>query len=116
VDRSLGAGKPKGGTDPIMEKFNHQCVQAHVGSDIRGSVVFASQPTGIITQEECDQPAEGLASASALKCFSMERSKSKRRRHSHGQRKRRLTEITGPCGAARSLPQRPSRPIRVSDR
>lgn len=57
-------GRFKGGTDPIMEKFNESIStdRRMWSQDIRGSIAFAKANvlTGIITQEEGDILVEGL--------------------------------------------------------
>jgi argininosuccinate lyase len=57
-------GRFKGGTDPIMEKFNESISfdKRMWSQDLRGSVAFAkaNAKAGIITQEECDQICAGL--------------------------------------------------------
>lgn len=57
-------GRFKGGTDPIMEKFNESLWfdKRMWAQDIRGSVAYAKAigKVGIITQEEVDLLIEGL--------------------------------------------------------
>ena len=57
-------GRFKGGTEPIMEKFNESLWfdKRMWAQDIRGSVAYAKAigKVGIITQEEVDLIVEGL--------------------------------------------------------
>jgi argininosuccinate lyase len=57
-------GRFKGGTDPVMEKFNESLSfdKRMWAQDLKGSMAFAKAnvTTGILTQQECDQIVQGL--------------------------------------------------------
>lgn len=94
-------GRFKGGTDPIMEKFNESISfdQRMWSQDIRGSIAFAKANalTGIITQAECDTLVDGLNKVNqewALGTFEIKAGDE----DIHTANERRLTEIVGPVG------------------
>lgn len=94
-------GRFKGGTDPIMEKFNESisfdkrmCMQ-----DLQGSIAYAKATTkvGIITEEERDQLISGLEKVKeewANGSFEIKAGDE----DIHTANERRLTEIVGPVG------------------
>jgi argininosuccinate lyase len=94
-------GRFKGGTDPIMEKFNESIsvCKRMWDQDIRGSVAFAKAncKVGIITQEECDQLVDGLAKVRAEWADGTFEIKAGDE-DIHTANERRLTEIVGPVG------------------
>ena len=57
-------GRFKGGTDPVMEKFNESLSfdKRMWSQDITGSIAYAKATTkvGILTQDECDAIVSGL--------------------------------------------------------
>jgi len=94
-------GRFKGGTDPIMEKFNESISfdQRMWSQDIRGSIAFAKANAlaGIITQEECNALVDGLNKVSdewANGTFEIKAGDE----DIHTANERRLTEIVGPVG------------------
>jgi len=94
-------GRFKGGTDPIMEKFNESIsVDKRMwDQDIRGSVAYAKAivKVGIITEEEGNQLIEGLgAVAEEWKNGTFEIKPGDEDIHTANER--RLTEIAGPVG------------------
>mmetsp|Transcript_18227 Transcript_18227/g.39731 ORF Transcript_18227/g.39731 Transcript_18227/m.39731 type:complete len:472 (+) Transcript_18227:146-1561(+) len=94
-------GRFKGGTDPIMEKFNESLWfdKRMWAQDIRGSVAYAKAigKVGIITQEEVDLLIEGLGKVHK----EWEEGKFEIKpgdEDIHTANERRLTEIIGPTG------------------
>jgi len=94
-------GRFKGGTDPIMEKFNESIGfdKRMWDQDIRGSVAYAKAifKVGIISEEERDQLVEGLGKVSeewANGTFEIKPGDE----DIHTANERRLTEIIGPTG------------------
>ena len=94
-------GRFKGGTDPIMEKFNESISfdKRMWSQDIRGSIAFAkaNAKVGIITQEESDALVQGLEqvhSEWANGTFEIKAGDE----DIHTANERRLTELVGPVG------------------
>lgn len=94
-------GRFKGGTDPIMEKFNESIGfdQRMWSEDVRGSIAFAkaNAKAGILTQEECDILVQGLNQVHeewATETFEIKPGDE----DIHTANERRLTEIVGPVG------------------
>ncbi|CAB9508562.1 Argininosuccinate lyase [Seminavis robusta] len=94
-------GRFKGGTDPIMEKFNESIGfdKRMWDQDIRGSVAYAKAicKVGIISEEEKDQLVEGLEKVReewANGTFELKPGDE----DIHTANERRLTEIIGPTG------------------
>jgi len=94
-------GRFKGGTDPIMEKFNESIsVDRRMWSqDINGSIAYAKAigKVEIITQEEVDQLVVGLEKVGeewAAGTFEIKAGDE----DIHTANERRLTEIVGPVG------------------
>lgn len=94
-------GRFKGGTDPIMEKFNESISfdQRMWDQDIRGSIAYAKAivKAGIVTKEEGDLLIEGLGKVSeewANGKFIIKPGDE----DIHTANERRLTEIIGPTG------------------
>mmetsp|Transcript_28333 Transcript_28333/g.35033 ORF Transcript_28333/g.35033 Transcript_28333/m.35033 type:complete len:468 (+) Transcript_28333:161-1564(+) len=94
-------GRFKGGTDPIMEKFNESISfdKRMWDQDIRGSVAYAKAilKVGIITEKECNLLVEGLGKVSeewASGKFEIKAGDE----DIHTANERRLTEIIGSTG------------------
>jgi argininosuccinate lyase len=94
-------GRFKGGTDPIMEKFNSSMsvCKRMWDQDIRGSIAYAKAivKVGIITEEEGDLLVEGLGKVSeewASGTFEIKAGDE----DIHTANERRLTEIIGTVG------------------
>eukprot|EP00594_Rhizosolenia_setigera_P015466 CAMPEP_0178958706 /NCGR_PEP_ID=MMETSP0789-20121207/11804_1 /TAXON_ID=3005 /ORGANISM="Rhizosolenia setigera, Strain CCMP 1694" /LENGTH=461 /DNA_ID=CAMNT_0020641467 /DNA_START=95 /DNA_END=1477 /DNA_ORIENTATION=+ len=94
-------GRFKGGTDPIMEKFNESINfdKRMWKEDIQGSVAYAKAivKAGIISEEEGKQLVEGLAKVKAEwedGSFQLKPGDE----DIHTANERRLTEIIGPVG------------------
>lgn len=94
-------GRFKGGTDPIMEKFNESIHfdKRMWSQDIRGSIAYAKaiHKVGIITEEEKDTLVEGLGKVGeewANGTFEIKTGDE----DIHTANERRLTEIIGPTG------------------
>mmetsp|Transcript_6070 Transcript_6070/g.7495 ORF Transcript_6070/g.7495 Transcript_6070/m.7495 type:complete len:476 (-) Transcript_6070:1087-2514(-) len=94
-------GRFKGGTDPIMEKFNESISfdQRMWDQDIRGSIAYAKaiQKVNIITEEECTLLIEGLTKVRnewSTNTFQIKPGDE----DIHTANERRLTEIIGPTG------------------
>ena len=94
-------GRFKGGTDPIMEKFNESISfdKRMWSQDIRGSIAFAkaNAKVGIITQEESDALVQGLEQVHnewANGTFEIKAGDE----DIHTANERRLTELVGPVG------------------
>ena len=94
-------GRFKGGTDPIMEKFNESISfdKRMWSQDIRGSIAFAKANAlvGIITPEESDALVKGLEQVYeewANGAFEIKAGDE----DIHTANERRLTEIVGPVG------------------
>jgi len=94
-------GRFKGGTDPIMEKFNESLSfdKRMWAQDIRGSIAYAKaiNKVGIITDEECSQLVSGLEQVQAE--WAAEKFLEKPGDEDiHTANERRLTEIIGAVG------------------
>lgn len=94
-------GRFKGGTDPIMEKFNESISfdKRMWDQDIRGSIAYAKSIAlvGIITEEEASTLVDGLGKVSeewANGIFEIKAGDE----DIHTANERRLTEIVGPVG------------------
>lgn len=94
-------GRFKGGTDPVMEKFNESISfdKRMWSQDIRGSVAYAKaiHKVGIITEEEKDKLVDGLGKVKeewANGTFELKSGDE----DIHTANERRLTEIIGPTG------------------
>lgn len=94
-------GRFKGGTDPIMEKFNESLSfdKRMWDQDIRGSIAYAKGivKVGIITEEEGNQLVEGLKQVGeewANGTFEIKAGDE----DIHTANERRLTEIVGAVG------------------
>lgn len=94
-------GRFKGGTDPIMEKFNESLWfdKRMWAQDIRGSIAYAKSiaKVGIITQAEADMIVGGLEKVQeewANGTFEIKAGDE----DIHTANERRLTEIIGPTG------------------
>lgn len=94
-------GRFKGGTDPIMEKFNESIHfdKRMWSQDVRGSIAFAkaNQRVGIITKEECDAIVAGLEKVHeewSTGTFALQPGDE----DIHTANERRLTELVGPLG------------------
>jgi hypothetical protein len=94
-------GRFKGGTDPIMEKFNESISfdQRMWAQDLNGSVAYAKANvmTGILTQGEADQLVQGLNQVRLEwenKTFEIKPGDE----DIHTANERRLTELIGPLG------------------
>jgi argininosuccinate lyase len=94
-------GRFKGGTDPIMEKFNESISfdKRMWDQDIRGSIAYAKaiHKVNIITEEECNLLIEGLQKVSAEwsnGTFEIKPGDE----DIHTANERRLTELIGPTG------------------
>jgi len=94
-------GRFKGGTDPIMEKFNESISfdQRMWDQDIRGSIAYAKaiQKVNIITEDECNLLIEGLNKVKnewATNTFEIKPGDE----DIHTANERRLTEFIGPTG------------------
>jgi len=94
-------GRFKGGTDPIMEKFNESISfdKRMWDQDIRGSIAYAKAigKVGIITQDEVNLLVEGLEKVRA-EWKSGEFVIKPGDEDIHTANERRLTEIIGPTG------------------
>mmetsp|Transcript_39464 Transcript_39464/g.57975 ORF Transcript_39464/g.57975 Transcript_39464/m.57975 type:complete len:470 (+) Transcript_39464:144-1553(+) len=94
-------GRFKGGTDPIMEKFNESISfdQRMWAEDIRGSIAYAKgiAKIGIISESERDSLVEGLEKVGTE--WSEGKFEIKAGDEDiHTANERRLTEIVGPVG------------------
>lgn len=94
-------GRFKGGTDPIMEKFNESLSfdKRMWAQDIRGSIAYAKaiNKVGIITDEECSQLVSGLEQVQAE--WAAEKFVEKPGDEDiHTANERRLIEIIGAVG------------------
>jgi argininosuccinate lyase len=94
-------GRFKGGTDPIMEKFNESISfdKRMWHQDIRGSIAYAKgiAMVGIITEEEVNTLVDGLGKVGeewANGTFEIKTGDE----DIHTANERRLTEIVGPVG------------------
>jgi len=94
-------GRFKGGTDPIMEKFNESISfdKRMWSQDIRGSIAYAKSIAlvGIITEEEANILVDGLEKVGeewANGSFEIKAGDE----DIHTANERRLTEIVGPVG------------------
>ena len=94
-------GRFKGGTDPIMEKFNESINfdKRMWSQDIRGSIAYAkaNERIGIITTEECNAIVTGLETVHnewSTGSFVLKPGDE----DIHTANERRLTELIGPTG------------------
>lgn len=94
-------GRFKGGTDPIMEKFNESINfdKRMWSQDIRGSIAYAkaNERIGIITTEECNAIVTGLETVHnewSTGLFVLKPGDE----DIHTANERRLTELIGPTG------------------
>ena len=94
-------GRFKGGTDPVMEKFNESISfdQRMWAEDLRGSVAFAkaNAKAGILTQHEADQIVAGLEKV-RLEWENGTFEIKPGDEDIHTANERRLTEFIGPVG------------------
>ena len=97
-------GRFKGGTDPVMEKFNESLSfdKRMWSQDITGSIAYAKATTkvGILTQDECDAIVSGLEKV-AQEWASGNFEEKPGDEDIHTANERRLTELIGSATAGK---------------